>query len=115
MGNHPEVQRIPAGQSFCSYTQSAKLGAVELVYKRSHPTGRHKIQDSWDPIVYVLVQIMDEAGRVCKVRPRDGTGPEKNLNRVELKVFPLTIIPTTLVQPLPDPGLIKTPPSTVVF
>lgn len=53
---------------------------------------------------------MDEAGRVCKVCPRDGTGPEKKLNREEPKVLaPLTIIPTTLVQPLPDPGLIETP------
>ncbi|KAL4007941.1 hypothetical protein ACER0C_001793 [Sarotherodon galilaeus] len=43
------------------------------------------IQDAWDPVVYVVVQSMDKEGRVYKIRPRDRSGPEKNLNRAELR------------------------------
>lgn len=92
-------------------TETSLLAPGTLVYKRSHPIGRHKIQDSWDPTVFVVVQSMDEGGRVYKIRPRDGTGPEKHLHRAELKVLsPLTIVPMNLTQSLPDPGLIETPP-----
>lgn len=64
---------------------------------RSHPTERHKIQDAWDPIVYVVVENMDEEGRVYKIRPRDVAGPEKNLNRSELKVVPTANISMPIV------------------
>ena len=77
-----------------------------LVYRKSHPIGRHKIQDAWDPAVYVVVKNMDNEGRVYKICPRDGAGPEKNLNRSELRVLPTPIInrPMTQNQPVPDLG-----------
>lgn len=65
-----------------------------LVYRKSHPTGRHKIQDTWDSVVYMIVKNMDEGGRVYRLRPRDGAGPEKTLNRSELRV--ITAAPTNM-------------------
>lgn len=83
------------------------LAPGTLVYRKSHPTGRHKIQDTWDSVVYMIVKNMDEEGRVYRICPRDGAGPEKTLNRSELRV--ITAAPTntsaTQDQPVPDPGL----------
>lgn len=55
---------------------------------------------------------MNKEGRVYKLCPRDGAGPEKNLNRLELRVLPtaITSMPMTQTQPLPDPGLTSDPP-----
>lgn len=78
-----------------------------LVYRRSHPLGRHKIQDAWSPVIYEVVKNLDGEGRVYKIRPQDGTGPEKNLNRSELRLVPTAgaSVPTTQNQILPDSGL----------
>lgn len=55
---------------------------------------------------------MNKEGRVYKLCPRDDAGPEKNLNRLELRVLPtaITSMPMTQTQPLPDPGLTSDPP-----
>lgn len=82
-----------------------------LVYRKSHPLGRHKIHDAWDSTVYVVVQSMDKEGRVYKIRPRDHSGPDKNLNRAELRVIPLgTMAPAPDQHPLADPGLVVESP-----
>ena len=93
-------------------TATSILTPGTLVYRKNHPTGRHKIQDIWDSVVYVVVANMDKEGRVYKIRPRSGTGPEKHLNRSELRVVPPAGIsmPMTQNQPLPDPGLIEDSP-----
>ena len=91
---------------------SSILTPGTLVYRRSHPIGRHKIQDAWDPVVYKVVRNLDGEGRVYKICPRDGTGPEKNLNRSELRLVPTASVsmPTTQNQLLPDPGLMDDSP-----
>ncbi|XP_042579406.1 uncharacterized protein LOC122137399 [Cyprinus carpio] len=33
-----------------------------LVYRRSHPHGRHKISDHWENVVYEIVRCLDEVG-----------------------------------------------------
>ncbi|KAG8003797.1 Ras-related protein Rab-33B [Nibea albiflora] len=53
--------------------------------------GRNKIQDAWDQVVYEIMQCLDYKGKVYKIRPRNGAGPEKNINRAELKVLPPTV------------------------
>lgn len=58
------------------------------MYKRSHPLGRHKIHDVWDSAVHEVVRALDDQGRVYTLRLRDGTGPEKNVHRSELRVIP---------------------------
>ncbi len=85
-------------------TATSILTPGTLVYRRSHTTGRHKIQDTRDPVVYLVVENMDEEGRAYKIRPKDGAGPEKNLNRSELSMS----MPQN--QPLPDLGLTDDPP-----
>lgn len=64
-------------------TATSLLAPGTLVYRKSHPTGRHLIQDACYPVVYVIVKNMDEEGRVYKICPRDSAAPEKNLNRSE--------------------------------
>lgn len=58
-------------------TETSILAPGTLVYKRSHPIGHHKFQDAWDPVVYVVLNNLDKEGRLYKIRPRDGVGPEK--------------------------------------
>lgn len=36
-------------------TATQILGTGTLVYRRSHPTGWHKIQDAWVPVIYEIV------------------------------------------------------------
>lgn len=94
-------------------TVTSLLAPGTLVYRKSHPIGCHKIQDVWDPIVHILVKSMDGEGRFYKICPRDGTGPERNLNRSELRVLPTATTSTLLMtqnQPVPDPGLASDPP-----
>lgn len=59
-----------------------------LVYRRSHPHGRHKISDHWENVVYEIVRCLDEVGTLYKIRPRDQLGPEKNINQKELRPLP---------------------------
>uniref|UniRef100_A0A3Q2TNG1 Integrase catalytic domain-containing protein n=1 Tax=Fundulus heteroclitus TaxID=8078 RepID=A0A3Q2TNG1_FUNHE len=59
-----------------------------LVLKRSHPPGRNKIQDFWDRTVFEVVHCLDDKGKVYKIRPLNQPGPEKNVNRAELKPYP---------------------------
>ena len=70
-----------------------------LVYRRSHPPGRHKIQDHWDHVVYEVVGCLDEVGTLYKIRPRDQQGPGKNIHRQEIR--PLHVDPCP---PLPTPA-----------
>lgn len=64
-----------------------------LVLRRNHPPGRNKIQDVWFDLPYEVVQCLDDKGRVYKIRPKNGAGPEKNVNRSELKVLPVAATP----------------------
>ncbi|CAL8303357.1 unnamed protein product [Arctogadus glacialis] len=70
-----------------------------LVYRRSHPPGRHKIQNHWDHVVYEVVGCLDEVGTLYKIRPRDQQGPGKNVHRQEMR--PLHVDP---YPPLPTPA-----------
>lgn len=74
-----------------------------LVFRRNHPLGRNKIQDVWDHTVYEIVYCLDDKGRVYKIRPRNRAGPEKNINRTELKVLPSTATVDTPDSPSPEP------------
>ena len=58
------------------------------VYRRSHPLGRHKIQDLWDPRAYRVVKCRDDKGLVYHITPEDGLGPDMNVHRSELKALP---------------------------
>lgn len=65
-----------------------QLPAQTRVCRRSHPLGRHKIQDLWDPRVYKVVKCWDENGQVYHITPEDGLGPDLNVHRSELKSLP---------------------------
>lgn len=68
-----------------------------LVYRRSHPQGRHKIADHWDNVVYEVVRCRDEVGTLYTVRPRGQLGPERNINRKELRTIPIDPCPPHVV------------------
>ena len=78
------------------------LAPGTLVFRKNHPLGRNKIQDVWDHIIYEIVRCLDDTGRVYKIRPRDGAGLEKNINRTELKVLPWTATVDTPDSPPPE-------------
>lgn len=67
------------------------LAPGTLVHRRSHPLGRHKIQDFWDDTIYRVQEALDQEGRVYKICPLEGTGLEKNIHRSELRVIPTTV------------------------
>lgn len=55
------------------------VGVGQTVYLRHRPVGRHKIQDSWAPVVYRVVEVQ---GTTYTVEPVEG-GPQKRVHRVE--------------------------------
>ncbi|KAJ8365139.1 hypothetical protein SKAU_G00139700 [Synaphobranchus kaupii] len=67
-----------------------------LVYRKKHAQGRQKIQDVWDGVVYEVISCLDEVGTLYKIRPRDASGPERNINRAELR--PLLCAPDSPAQ-----------------
>ncbi|XP_076840784.1 uncharacterized protein LOC143485286 [Brachyhypopomus gauderio] len=64
------------------------LPAGTLVYRRNHVQGRNKIQDHWDGVRYRVVQCLDSGGRVYTIPPEEGTGPDRNVHRAELREVP---------------------------
>lgn len=81
------------------------LPAGTRVYRKSHPLGRHKIQDHWGPTVYKIVKCYDEKGLVYHITPENGSGPDKNMHRSELKVIPAQLEPPPPEAPsAPPPG-----------
>ncbi|KAL2083301.1 hypothetical protein ACEWY4_021074 [Coilia grayii] len=75
------------------------LPAGTRVYRKSHPLGRHKIQDHWEPTVYKIVKCYDDKGLVYHITPVDGSGPDKNMHRSELKVIPAQVDPPPEMSP----------------
>jgi transposase InsO family protein len=53
------------------------------VFLRNRVKGRNKIQDVWDPVPYKVVERPNE-GQVYKVKPADGFGPSKMINRADI-------------------------------
>ena len=74
-----------------------------LVLQRSHPLGRHKLQDAWGPTRYRVVGCLDDHGRVYQIQPVDSQGPTKQVHRSELRQAPPGFAPPT-----------EKPPSAVV-
>ncbi|KAA0706782.1 hypothetical protein E1301_Tti019708 [Triplophysa tibetana] len=64
------------------------LAPRTLVYCRSHPLGRNKIQDAWAPIVFEVVECKDGHGNVYEVQRQDGVGSSKCVHRSELRPIP---------------------------
>ncbi|KAL1269177.1 hypothetical protein QQF64_031466 [Cirrhinus molitorella] len=80
------------------------LAPGTLVYCRSHPLGRNKIQDAWAPNVFEVVECKDDLGNVYEVWRRDGVGPSKCLHRCELKPVPASYVGGAQVVGDVDPG-----------
>ena len=64
-----------------------------LVLQRSHPQGRHKLQDTWGPTLYRVVDVLDDHGRVYRIQPADGQGLAKQVHRSELRQAPPGLLP----------------------
>ena len=58
------------------------------VLLRHRVLGRNKIQDCWNPLPYTVVSRLDKSNNVYGVRPVDGIGPVRHVNRVNLKICP---------------------------
>lgn len=57
----------------------------ELVYLKSHPRGRNKIQDVYDSCLYKVVRGPGEQGVVYSVAPVSQVGPVKQVHRMEMR------------------------------
>lgn len=90
---HLEAAAIRRGRDNPNFVPILEPGT--LVYRRNHPQGRHKIQDIWDSVPYVVVQCLDDVGTLYKIKPRDQAGPEKNIHRTELRALPPRVNPPT--------------------
>ncbi|XP_073669631.1 uncharacterized protein [Paramisgurnus dabryanus] len=76
------------------------INVGQQVYLRHRPLGRNKIQDSWSPTVY---KVIDVQGTTHTVEPLEG-GPIKRVHRADLR--PCVIY-------TPEPGVMEShPPST---
>lgn len=76
------------------------INVGQQVYLRHRPLGRNKIQDSWSPTVY---KVIDVQGTTHTVEPLEG-GPIKRVHRADLQ--PCVIY-------TPEPGVMEShPPST---
>uniref|UniRef100_A0A3B1KCR2 Gypsy retrotransposon integrase-like protein 1 n=1 Tax=Astyanax mexicanus TaxID=7994 RepID=A0A3B1KCR2_ASTMX len=71
-------------------TYCPPVGVGQTVYLRNRPQGRNKIQDAWQSIPYRVVDIQ---GTTYSVEPVEG-GPMKRVNRVDIRPFVFTPIPT---------------------
>jgi transposase InsO family protein len=56
------------------------------VLLRHRVLGRNKIQDCWDPLQYIVVRRLDDCNNVYAVKPVDGVGHLRHVNRVNLKI-----------------------------
>ena len=56
------------------------------VLLRNRVLGRNKMQDCWNPLPYVVVSRLDKENNVYAVKPSDGVGPIRHVNRVNLKI-----------------------------
>ncbi|KAL2088289.1 hypothetical protein ACEWY4_015188 [Coilia grayii] len=81
-------KRIHSDQGRAFEGELLKRLSRTRVCRRSHPLGRHKIQDLWDPRVYTVVKCWDENSQVYHITPEDGLGPDLNVHRSELKALP---------------------------
>lgn len=67
------------------YNQTAKEAPIEIgtnVLLKSHPQGRNKIQDSWSPTPYKVVDNLQD--NVYVIQLADGLGGLKTVTRIEL-------------------------------
>lgn len=78
----------------CNKVYCPPVEVGQHVYLRHRPPGRNKIQDSWHPTVY---QVVDILGTTYAVQPVEG-GPVKRVNRVDVRpcVNPPILTPGTV-------------------
>lgn len=53
-----------------------------------HLKGRHKIQDNWMDIIYIVTKRLNEEGSVYRVVPEDGSREAKVLHWMHLRLAP---------------------------
>ena len=62
-------------------TNDQQIEKGQFVYVRSHPRGRNKSQDAWDPTLYKVHDTTGSTGAVYTVVPAHGNGPGKRVQR----------------------------------
>ena len=73
------------------------LAVGQRVWLRNRARGRNKIQDWWDPQVFIVVGKTGTSHNVYTIEPENGNGAARNVNRVNLKPCPA---PRTNNEPL---------------
>ena len=63
------------------------------MYLRSHPKGRNKIQDAWDPTLYQVESAPGPDGVVYTVVPAHGNGPAKRVHQALMRPCEKTVQP----------------------
>ena len=71
----------------------------QFVYLRSHPKGRNKIQDAWDPTLYRVENVPGPDGVVYTVVPAHSNGPAKRVHRTLMRPCQKTVQPCPVTSP----------------
>jgi len=66
-------------------TNDQQIENSQFVYLYSHPRGRNKIQDAWDPTLYKFQDTPGSTGVVYTVIPAHRNGPRKTVHRTLLR------------------------------
>ena len=78
---HTDAQKAISDKS----TNDQPIEKGQFVYLRSHPRGRNKIQDAWDPTLYKVQETPGPTGAVYTVAPAHGDGPSKRVYRTLMR------------------------------
>ena len=63
----------------------------DLVYLRKRVQGRNKIQDAWEPTMFIVKEIPLHDGQPYTVKRSDGDGEERKVNRQEIQPCPVIL------------------------
>ena len=87
-------------------TNDQPIEKGQFVYLRSHPRGRNKIQDAWDPTLYKVQETPGPTGAVYTVAPAHGDGPSKRVYRTLMRPCHRQVQPCLDTNPIVQTDLI---------
>ena len=76
-----------------------ELSVGDLVYLRKRVLGRNKIQDAWEPTMYIVDKIPTADGGPYTIRRADGVGERRKVNRQEMQRCPVSCSPPSRQHP----------------
>ena len=92
------AQKRKAAHDTKAYDPDVQTG--DLVYLRKRVPGRNKIQDAWEPRMYIVAGIPTEDGGPYTVTPCDGSTEPRKVHRAEIQPCPVRGPPDSNLLPV---------------